>query len=74
MATLSLRFTLDSECPIDEYLEDGLINEYFPQDSGEYQVIFKGVDETLVECLGPDELAEHFGLESEFIVYCEVLG
>lgn len=71
--TLSLRFTLDEECPISEYLEDGLITEYFPQDDGMFQVIMKGVDETLIESLHADELAEFFGLETEFVVACEVL-
>ena len=48
MTMLNLRFTLDEECPIDEYLEDGIITEYFPDEDGMYQVIIKDVDETLI--------------------------
>ena len=70
---LDLRFTLDSECPIDDYLEDGLITEYFTTNEGDYQVIFKDVDEVLIESLRTEELAEFFGLDSEFVTYLEIL-
>ena len=73
MTMLNLRFTLDEECPIDEYLEDGIITEYFPDEDGMYQVIIKDVDETLIESLNPDDLAEFFGIESEFVIAVEVI-
>jgi hypothetical protein len=74
MTMLNLRFTLDEECPIDEYLEDGIIEEYFPQDEdGMYQAIIKDVDETLIESMNPDDLAEFFGIESEFVIAVEVI-
>ena len=73
MTMLNLRFTLDEECPIDEYLEDGII-EYFPQDENRmYQAIIKDVDETLIESMNPDDLAEFFGIESEFVIAVEVI-
>jgi len=72
--TINLRFTLDPECPIDEYLEDGIITEYFTTENGDYQVIMKEADELLIESLRTDELGEFFGLDSEFITYCEVLA
>jgi hypothetical protein len=74
METINLRLTLDGECPIDEYLEDGIIDEYFPQDENKmYQVIIKNVDETLIESLNPDDLAEFFGIDSEFLIATEVI-
>lgn len=73
METLNLRFTLDSETPIDDYLQDGLIDAYFPQDDGTYQVIIKDVDEVLVESLNPDELSGFFGIDSEFVIAIEIL-
>ena len=73
METLNLRITLDSETPIDDYLEDGLIDEYFTQDDGTYQVIIKDVDEVLIESLNPDELSGFFGLDSEFVIAIQVL-
>ena len=73
MTMLNLRFTLEEECPIDEYLEDGIITEYFPDEDGMYQVIIKDVDETLIESLNPDDLAEFFGIESEFVIAVEVI-
>ena len=73
MTMLNLRFTLDEECPIDEYLEDGIITEYFPDEDGMCQVIIKDVDETLIESMNPDDLAEFFGIESEFVIAVEVI-
>lgn len=74
MGTLNLRFTLHEDTPIDDYLEDGTISaEYFPQDDGTYNVIYKNVDDALIESLGPDELAEFFGIDSEFVIAVEAL-
>jgi hypothetical protein len=73
METLNLRITLDQDSPIQEYLEDGIITEYFTQDDGTYQVIIKDVDEVLIESLNPDELVEFFGIDSEFTIATQVL-
>jgi hypothetical protein len=73
METVNLRLTLDAECPIDEYLDDGLCTEYFPLDDQTYQIIIKDVDETLIESMNPDDLAEFFGIESEFVIAMEVI-
>jgi hypothetical protein len=73
MDTINLRLTLHEECPIDEYLEDGIINEYFPDEHGTYQVIIKDVDESLIESLNPDDLCEFLGIDSEFVIATEVL-
>ena len=73
MEFISLRFTLDAECPIEEYLDDGLCTEYFPLDDQTYQIIIKDVDETLLESMNPDDLAEFFGIESEFVIAMEVI-
>ena len=71
--SLNLRFTLDAECPVDEYLDDGLCDEYFPLDDQTYQIIIKDVDEVLIESLTPDELSEFFGFDSEFVIAMEVI-
>ena len=71
--TVAIRFTLDPEFPVEEYLLEGLIDCAFPQDGGGYQVIFKDVDEALIETLRTDEIAEFLGLESEFVVYQELI-
>lgn len=73
MDALNIRFTLHEDTPIDEYLEDGIIDTSFPQDDGTHQVIIKDVDEVLIESLNADELAEFFGIDSEFVIACEVL-
>ena len=73
MEALNIRVTLDQSTPIDEYLEDGIITEYFPQHDGTFQVIIKEVDDVLIESLHPDELAEFFGIDSEFVIAIEVL-
>jgi hypothetical protein len=74
MELINLRLTLDGDCPIDEYLEDGIIYEYFSQDENRmYQVIIKNVDETLIESMNPDDLVEFFGIESEFLIATEVI-
>lgn len=71
--TINLRITLDQDTPIDDYLNDGIISEYFPQDDGTYQVIIKDVDDALIESLNPDDLAEFIGIDSEFVIAIEVL-
>jgi hypothetical protein len=71
--TVHVRFTLTEDFPVEEYLLEGIIDCAFPQDDGTYQVIFKDVDLTLIDSLGPDELSEFLGIETEFITYCEVL-
>jgi hypothetical protein len=71
--TVSLRYTLDEECPIDEYMDEGLFSDYFTNADGTYQVTFKDVDETLIESMNPDDLAEFFGIESEFVIAVEVI-
>ena len=74
MDTINLRITLDESAPIDEYLEDGVITEYFPLDENRvYEVIIKDVDESLIESLNPDDLCEFFGIDSEFVIATEVL-
>jgi hypothetical protein len=73
MDTLNLRFTLDEDAPISEYMEDGVFDTAFPQDDGTHQVIIKDVDEALIESMNSDDLAEFFGIESEFVIACEVL-
>ena len=73
METINLRFTLDAECPIDEYLDDGLCNEYFLLDDQTYQIIIKDVDETLIESMNPDDLAEFCSIEPEFVIAMEVI-
>ena len=74
MDTINLRITLNEDAPIDEYLEDGVISEYFPIDENSmYQVIIKDVDEDLLESLNPDDLCEFLGIDSEFVIATEVL-
>jgi hypothetical protein len=72
MESISLRFTLDEECPMDDLMEDKIIDDYFTNDDGLHEVVFYNVDEELIESLNPDELAEFFGLEPEFVVAVEV--
>jgi hypothetical protein len=63
---------LDEECPVDDLMEDEIIDDYFTNDDGLHEVVFYNVDEELIESLNPDELAEFFGLEPEFVVAVEV--
>jgi hypothetical protein len=72
MESISLRFTLDEECPMDDLMEDEIIDDYFTNDDGLHEVVFYNVDEELIKSLNPDELAEFFGLEPEFVVAVEV--
>lgn len=71
--TVSLRYTLDEECPIDEYAEEGIMDGYLELEDGTYQIVFRDVDETLIESMNPDDLAEFFGIESEFVIAVEVI-
>ena len=74
MDTINLRLTLNEDAPIDEYLDVGIITEYFPIDENRmYQVILKDVDESLIESLNPDDLCEFLGIDSEFVIATEVL-
>jgi len=73
METASLRITLDQDCPVSEYLEDGIIDTIFPQEDGTYQIIIKQVDDALIESLGNDELLEFFGIDTEFAIALEVI-
>jgi hypothetical protein len=73
METINLRFTLDEECPIDEYLDGDEYFMIYPLDDQTYQIIIKDVDETLIESMNPDDLAEFFGIESEFVIAMEVI-
>ena len=73
MEFISLRFTLNEECPVDDLMEDKIIDDYYTNDDGLHEVVFYNVDEELIESLGPDELTEFFGLETEFVVAMEVI-
>ena len=74
METINLRITIDGECDLmQDYLEEGVINEFFLLDNSDYQAIIKNVDESLIECMNPDELVEFFGIDSEFLIAIEVL-
>ncbi len=71
--TVSLRYTLDEECPIDEYIEEGIVNDDYEIVGGNYVVIMRNVDETLIESMNTSDLAEFFGIESEFVIAVEVV-
>jgi hypothetical protein len=73
MNTLNLRLTLHEDCPIAEYMLDGVITEYLVQEDDTYQAIFKGIDESILESLNPDDLVEWLGIDSEFVIAVEVL-
>ena len=73
MTTASLRITLDQDCPVSEYLEEGIVDTIFPQDDGTFQIIIKQVDDALIESLGNDELLEFFGIEPEFVIALEII-
>jgi hypothetical protein len=64
---------LSEECPIEEYLMDGIVSEVFPQDDGTSQVIIKDVDLALLDNLNPDELAEFLGVDTEYVIAAECL-
>ena len=72
MEFISLRFTLDEECDMEELVEDKIIDDYSVNADGSYETVIYNVDEELIESLNPDELAEFFGLEPEFVIAVEV--
>jgi len=72
--TVAVRFTLDPEFPIQEYIEDGIIPDNYEIIDGNYVVTVHDVDEVLIETLRTDEIAEFLGIETEFVTYCEVLS
>jgi hypothetical protein len=71
MESLSLRFTLDRCADIEDLLESDSIDSVQSLDDT-FVVIVTDVDETLVESLNPDELAEFYGIDSEFLIAVEV--
>lgn len=73
MSTVNLRLVLDSEAPMEEYLMDGIITEFFPQDNGTNDVIIKDVDEVLIDSMNPDDLVEFLGIDTEFLIAIQVL-
>ena len=73
MEFISLRFTLDEECDMDDLVEDKIIEDYSINADGSYETVIYNVDEELIESLNPDELAEFFGLEPEFVIAVEVI-
>lgn len=73
MSTVNLRLVLDSEAPMEEYLMDGIITEFFPQDNGTNDVIIKDVDEVLIDSMNSDDLVEFLGIDTEFLIAIQVL-
>lgn len=73
MSTINLRLVLDSEAPMEEYLMDGIITEFFPQDNGTNDVIIKDVDEVLIDSMNSDDLVEFLGIDTEFLIAIQVL-
>ena len=71
METINLRFTLDRCANIEDLLDSDDIFQVISQPDC-FQVIVEDIDEELIESLNPDELAEFFGLEPEFVVAVEV--
>ena len=71
MATkVSIAFYLDCEVDV-ELLEELDIDYTYEED---YVVLRLDLDETLVDSLQTDELLEFIGIDSEFLVYSEVLN
>ena len=62
--TFTVKFYIDSECfdPEDTTYSHEIVGD-------EVIVTVPNVDETLIESLQDDELAEFFGLESEGLIY-----
>jgi len=71
MESLNLRFTLDRCADIEDLLESDSIDSVQSLDDT-FVGIVTDVDETLVESLNPDELAEFYGIDSEFLIAVEV--
>lgn len=72
METVNLRFTIDRCADIQDLLDSDSVDAVFTNDDS-FQVIIKDVDDVLIESLGFDELAEFFGIDSEFLIATEVL-
>jgi hypothetical protein len=70
---ITLRFTIDRSADIDDLLEDDTITQVISQPDC-YQVRIEDVDEALIESLNPDELAEFFGIDSEYLIAVEIEG
>jgi hypothetical protein len=71
MESLNLRFTLDRCADIEDLLESDSIDSVQSIDDT-FVVVVTDADETLVESLNPDELAEFYGIDSEFLIAVEV--
>jgi hypothetical protein len=71
METINLRFTLDRCANIEDLLDSDDIFQVISQPDC-FQVIVEDIDEELIESLNPDELAEFFGIDAEFVVAVEV--
>lgn len=67
---VSIAFYLDCEVDV-ELLEELDIDYTYEED---YVVLRLDLDETLVDSLQTDELLEFIGIDSEFLVYSEVLN
>jgi hypothetical protein len=70
MATVKIVFCVDQECT--DLLDDLGLEYDADEDRGHIEVPLE-VDEDLLESLTTDELAEFFGLETEFVIALEVL-
>jgi hypothetical protein len=70
---ITLRFTIDRSADIDDLLDDDTITQVISQPDC-YQVRIEDVDEALIESLNPDELAEFFGIDSEYLIAVEIEG
>ena len=49
MESISLRFTLDEECPVYDLMGAKIIDDYFTNDDGLHEVVFYNVHEELIE-------------------------
>lgn len=67
---VSIAFYLDCEVDV-ELLEELDIDYTYEED---YVVLRLDLDEILVDSLQTDELLEFIGIDSEFLVYSEVLN
>jgi len=72
METINLRFTIDRCADIEDLLDSDDIFQVMSQPNC-FQVIVEDVDEALIESLNDTELAEFFGIESEFLIATEVI-
>jgi hypothetical protein len=68
---ITLRFTVDRAAFIDDLLEDDSIQAIISQPAS-FQVVINDADETLVESLMPGELAEFYGIDSEYLIATEI--